>query len=185
MKITTAILYIAILASINSAFAQEPGRHREADAAVVVDSLGKRVGPYFPVFPLGTFPSDSVLLRINQTLFLLFVSPAGFTAEDNPLYYSNASCSGTPYLPIPSHSNSLGSEYFPFAETPGFYALVGGVLYYTRTGATPQSIPSGSYQVPGSTTCVVASSLGSLFAPAEAFDLSILGFVPPFRIVLR
>ena len=189
MKITiAALLGIVLFAVITPAFAQEAEHHhhhhRGPSSLVVVDSTGKTVGPY--VLDGGR---DYVLLQTNDaqgTIVEMYIAPSqGFLELTDVLYYADADCSGTPYLPIPNSSLSPPTNPGYFVVPFNSYAFFGGVLYYPATGATPHSFSSLFQRTPGTATCSTAGTPVTFFAPAASVDLSTRGFVPPFRIVLK
>jgi hypothetical protein len=186
VKITIAtFIGLALLVTIGPAFAKsaEPS---VAPSAQVVDSTGKIVGPYFPVTPAGQLISDAVLLQIKNASLLILVNPAGFpseNAQNDALIYADANCSGVPYMPLPNATSTPLNNPGALVVSPEWSVVFNGVLFYPTLGETPQPFSSGSYQVPGTTTCLPLTNPNGLFVPATTFNLSTLGFVPPFRIM--
>jgi hypothetical protein len=143
--------------------------------AYVVDSKGKIVGPYSPLASGGA----GALVSINGIWFELPVLTTGFAPVGATVDYSGQNCSGTAYmevLPDQLVVSGVGSVGFGIDQT--------GVLYYPIPGPSSDQVTFCS-QLNVGQGCFNERScagIGLLDSQASTFDLSTLGFVPPFQL---
>ncbi len=129
-------------------------------ALSVVDGAGTRVGP--------AIDGGHVLVDLPSGPSVLAVTPAGFP-DVGVLVYETADCSGQAYE-------------FP-GDAPGLApsVLVRGGVALLPSGVPPTPIVAQSYSLGSGCTTITLDGL--VTSPLIAFDLSTLGFVPPFRLV--
>jgi hypothetical protein len=154
-------------------------------AALVVDSTGAKVGPYFPsVNDAGGFGQwhgqDAVMLTVNGFALIVPVTSSGFLPTGEKFQYTSSDCSGTAYLPVP----------FVGMAQQGFTATVNTTLYYVDPATdTNGSVVFNSRQSLRRDGSVLQSSTNESvsgdIAPARTLDLSTLGFVPPFAVRVK
>lgn len=159
----------------------------------LVDANAKQIGPFFPSQNGTDTFSGFVLISINGLWFSIQVTVAGFGFEPNvgngnaQLDYTGANCDGPAYIGVPPTG---------LLNSGGYGAgVVGNVLYY---GVSPVSCTSvGNFSsfsgvsANGNQTCenystpIPPCSLESQFGSPDTFDLSTLGFTPPFRLKVQ
>lgn len=148
----------------------------------MVDSKGKIVGPYSFVPVNGEEPVfASVLLNINGVFVELPVITTGFIPADTSLFYSGQNCTGTAYMPVVPDQlvlNGVGAT----SEV----GISNGILYYPTPGPSSTAVTVCSQLDVSSGTCsALRFGCGEIGLPLSAestFDLSTLGFVPPFQL---
>jgi hypothetical protein len=155
-------------------------------APVVKDSSTppRIIGPYFPASPSVFEVSDTVLVKLNGTWALLPVDTQGFVNTGIVLEFKTVDCSGPPFLGFGDAIPLVAA-----ASSANEVGVVGGKAYFPNY-ALAQSC--GSDQIFLSTQlvspdgspfpCTAAPQGCGLYAPAITFDLSTLGFTPPFQI---
>ena len=182
---------LAIAANIAPVFAQNfalgTPPFENPQPAVVVDSGGRAVGPYFPVpSPVNaTTPQDYALVKVpsapgstSNLFFFLPVLQGGFGSLVIGLIYTTKDCSGTAFLG-PLRSGTLAVPIY------SSYGVGGGVLYYPKPGPGEklEVVSARNVLANGSLTpCQVFAPSLETVSPAQSFKLSTLGFVPRFHI---
>lgn len=154
-------------------------------APIVVDSMGKEIGPWVQEYRF----DDGVLIRVApEGIPLVFkVDKDGlynfsdFTNEKY-IYYASANCSGTPYLWGPSTLTAWVGGPNAFL----WYNPLNGrtQLYYPKAG-TLQEVVTGSKSTPSSPYWLCSPATGSrqVYEVASVIlSTGSLNFVPPFQI---
>ena len=140
-------------------------------------------------------PQAGVILLINGNWFELFVTSDGFIDTRNPFtavqtheWFTTADCSGQPYLLADSSAPISGQPLVQVAGGEGGPFVFGNLLYYPGT-LQQISIGSVSNFVDPSkppAACTPADQggfpSGAKVGPVQTFDLTTLGFVPPFHV---
>jgi hypothetical protein len=155
-----------------------------AGARLVTDSNSKIVGTFLPDVSGSAGTNSDVVLQINSIWFQLPVSTTGFASNGTGLYYSRSGCSGTAYI---------ASRAGPGQPMTGLVTqadIVNETLYYATSWQSCSQLAFASWQqifADGTFgTCNVfsqsACSENPAFAPPSTFDLSTLGFFPPFSL---
>lgn len=161
---------------------------------LVQDSAGKTVGSYFmaPYDPYaqsngftvpGSTPDEFVFIRTSGPSFAVRVTSAQLGAQVTyDVSFVSTDCTGQAYLTV--------EPYLPgslqVAPMLSFAAVLGTTAYIGGTPVTSSSTMYSYLSVSGG--AVVCSSWGSngvtgTFAPViSTFDLSTLGFVPPYSV---
>jgi hypothetical protein len=149
--------------------------------ATLVDSTGKRIGLFdwsglvpLSSIPTGTGNMPSVLLKINGTWLAVNADYNGFGNHGGYLFYTTTDCSGTAY-----------NASFVGRPVVGATFVAAGILHYIDFNIA-QQVSFLSYGTIDAGTGMLAGcagiSTGGLASPDQTFDLSRLGFVPPFRL---
>jgi hypothetical protein len=136
-----------------------------------VDSTGKQIGPFdWADRGLGVVPT--VLLKINGLWLAVRVVARGFRDEGGTLDYTTTDCSGTAYNKILD---------FPVVG-PTFIAA--GILHYAdpRIAQNLQFASRQSVDADGILGGCGGISDNGPASPDQTFNLSTLGFVPPFTL---
>jgi hypothetical protein len=152
--------------------------------AIVIDSLGNQIGPYFDAGPYG----DVVLRKINGHWFSLSIGREGFLDSPGPNYYqfTTSDCSGTPYL---GAGQPLVLRH---AATESF--VIGGTLYYPNFSAAQTVTICSALQLNPDGTAGQCDSFPAAgfacftnvnVATVNSLKLSTLAFVPPFDVSVR
>jgi hypothetical protein len=148
----------------------------------VVDATGKQFGSLIAVLS-GEAQVVTPVPGIDVPVqFIVDVSNAGFYIPPEPLWYEQPGCVGTPLY-------ADGDTMVPVGRVFGTRG------YISRTVPTDHAVESYEY-VPdpdcssGDTlterqTCCTNSSTTAVVAPAEGFDVSVLGVTLPFALVPR
>jgi hypothetical protein len=149
--------------------------------AIVIDSQGKQIGPFFRSFNFagGNVPS-TVLRNVNDTWIQIPVTPGGFNSAGVQLLYKARGCSGTAYLQEGSIDLDL------IAGDTGNAAVANQILYYPTnlqecSGNFLSFLPIDHNGVAASCDDIQQECF-AFFGPVATFDLSTLGFVPPFSL---
>jgi hypothetical protein len=139
--------------------------------AILVDSTGKQIGLFDWNNGLGVSPK--VLLKINGVWLAVRVNAHGFRVEDGIFYYATTDCSGTAFLLIGD---------FPIVVST---FVTAGTLHYADPRLA-QNVPFfGSRQAifaDGTLATCEGISTNGPASPDQTFNLSTLGFVPPFTL---
>jgi hypothetical protein len=130
----------------------------------VIDSVGQVVGPY---------DGGKVLLKIGDFLFDLVVDKEGFVDAGGAFYHTTTDCSGPPYVLASENDLFLGgvtsrTQLF-FAERPLQTITYRSFEYYNPSFAAP-------------VRCNQTHPTTATAGPPAVFELSTLGFVPPFHV---
>jgi hypothetical protein len=141
-------------------------------APTVIDAKGREVGPYLNALQCGP---EGVLLRLNGTFVNVPVNRNGFDDCGGYLFYESENCGGTPFTGADLHTPSI-ADWAPI--------VAGTIIYYgdpaARVSGTTHSRRILDRRV-GVDKCETVSVKGTLLK-AMSFDLSTLGFTPPFSI---
>jgi hypothetical protein len=148
---------------------------------VVVDAKGRAIGTFAYVGRM-SLPSSSVLLRVEDSWFLVPFSATGFAATGVNILYSGDKCIGTPYIGV--QPNNVAAVL----DQAGSAGIANGVLYYARASSEKPSSklnlksqmilsPAGK-RSPCGRIFYMPPSVGEM----ATLDLSKLGFVTPFTL---
>jgi hypothetical protein len=165
------ILALAVLAS--EAIAVTPNAPHPVTGigpAILVDSTGKQIGPFDWTNGLGVVPT--VLLKINGLWLAVAADVTGFRSGGGTFFYTTTDCSGTTYYQL------LG----PVVVGSSFG--VAGTLYYgdSRLAQFEQISSRQNIFADGTLAGCEGISTNGPFSPDQTFNLSTLGFVPPFTL---
>jgi hypothetical protein len=160
-----------------------------SETPVVTDATGAIIGPYINgqfvlVGENGENSSipDAALREIDGYWFTLAVTSLGFVNSGATLNYPTTDCSGPAYAPAISAGNTKAP---PLKQLGQVYKRI---LYYADVSASPISFSGGSQLAlfsNGSTKCgALTTELTGQF-PVKTFDLSTLGFRPPFSLAIE
>jgi hypothetical protein len=144
----------------------------------VYDANDKLIGQDFPFYGY-----DGVLRTIEGVEILLPVAMTGFTDIGSQVFFPSKDCSGSEYVvlrqPTPIH----------FAPYDTMSLVVNGVLLYPNSSTfATRVVNSQEYVFPTGqlSNCARLADAGQQFTAVTgqliSFDLSTLGFVPPFKI---
>jgi hypothetical protein len=143
-------------------------------APAVIDAKGREVGPYLNALQCGP---EGVLLRLNGTFVNVPVNRNGFDGCGGYLFYESEDCSGTVFTGADLHTPSI-ADWAPI--------VAGNIIYYgdpaARVSVTTHSRRLLDRSV-GVDKCETVAVNGTMLK-AMTFDLSTLGFTPPFSISL-
>ena len=153
---------------------------RPFQSPIVIDSQGKEVGPYLS--------GEEVLRKIDGRWFGLPISTNGFVNTGIPsLFYATTDCTGPPYE-LPLDTGPLTELVNTVAVTVPFGAALGvfnGNLYYVNM-EPPQTRNLQSQQnfdlKTGTASCELNGVGNRSTVQIGIFDLSTLGFLPPFSL---
>jgi hypothetical protein len=172
LHLVSSIVCLCLLTGGNAFAKQASSPGHSTPAAVVVDSQEKVVGQFFP--------NRYVLVNVNGVNVLLSVDTTGFVRSGVVLYFESTDCTGIPYLTMDTPPDLVVSRDFDLSA-----GLVNNTLYYPDfTTAQTRTFFSRQF-TDGNTGTVFCSSLGgqsALSATYLMFDLSSLGFTPPFSV---
>lgn len=161
-------------------------------AVTVVDSTEKTLGPLVGSGrlvsgsnsnPIPLLTAAAVLLEIDSLWFALPVNSGGFLKAGVTFTYVTNDCSGTAYLqlpPIPDLFQTVSGNFNDSGRAPG---VVLNLLYYAAP--TTQLLQVGSTTMlngDGTTGVCQQTSFQTYLSPIKTFDLSTLGFTPPFSL---
>lgn len=168
-----------------------------------MDSNKKIVGTYNfnPLFGFGAHQNVSAIRQINGFWFQLPVGKGGFygTIANSSIQYTGLNCTGTAYIADlgTDQGGVLADELVLDAvtgtglaaiDTRGAYpqGTVNALLYYgtgqeIQTTVCSEAIRSENPGATGNCLNFPQCSVSDLF-PMSTFDLSTLGFVPPFHL---
>jgi hypothetical protein len=146
-------------------------------ALVVKDSTGKLVGSYLPNATVAS-PSqnESVFIRTPTVSFAVSFDTSQLGLPNySSLFFVSADCTGTPYIFTP------GPAYY------GPTAITNAVVVNTTVyilGSPRSSLTLNSSQSPsgGSLVCSLGVHTDNFTPVVSSFDISTLGFVPPFSV---
>jgi hypothetical protein len=173
MILALAVLTSEAIAATPNA-SQKPHPVTGIGPAILVDSTGKQIGPFdWADRGLGVVPT--VLLKINGLWLAVRVVARGFRDEGGTLDYTTTDCSGTAYNKILD---------FPVVG-PTFIAA--GILHYAdpRIAQNLQFASRQSVDADGILGGCGGISDNGPASPDQIFNLSTLGFVPPFTVSVR
>lgn len=165
-------------------------------AAIVVDSKNHKVGN---LFFNGANPQENtlVLIQVSGTWMALMWGDDGFVNEDQTgipvtLFYPTPDCSGQGYIAVGGGGTPAITSIPVVQPSVGQQgpAIVGTTVYYAQpplsnivmNSAQAFLDPNGAGE--GCSPGFGGQPLGTYMAgPVTSFDLSTLGFVPPFTIL--
>ena len=159
----------------------------EAKGLVVFDANDTKVGDVISVQSDTPTATAIVLLNEGGFEFLLkvvpnrFLSPAGGT---NCCFYRDATCSTTPYVPLPLFSLGdgtfqIGSLLFPVVR----FGHPGTTVYFLNDPhAVAESFTSESQLLPDGSCRVFSSPKGNFFPVIQGANLDSL-YDAPFRVL--
>jgi hypothetical protein len=166
ITIVATILMVSITATIA---AQSALRSRTSVA--VVDAKGVKVGDVFSLVDICCGLIGAVAFEVNKEIFVVLVSPQGFTADEpNVVLFTSSDCSSPPFVVAEG-----GPTLFPAAAV----TAPGSTVYLAEPDATFEHL-ANSWRLVSDGSCVPFGELGAL--PAHVvINLDTL-FTPPFSV---
>ncbi len=150
---------------------------------IVVDVRGRAIGTFFFVGRM-SLPSSSVLRKIEGAWYLLPFSTTGFSSTGVQIFYSADNCTGAAYVAAYPDDPVL------VPQSAGTIGIANGILYYPKPGSLKKSsMLLKSQRILNLQAKDVSCGKVRSFVPPDfvgemtTFELSKLGFVPPFTVI--
>jgi hypothetical protein len=151
--------------------------------AIVVDSRGKPIGTFLFVGRM-SLPSSSVLREIEGTWYLLPFSTTGFSSTGVNIYYSEENCKGATYVAAFPDNPAI------VPQAAGSVGIANGILYYPKPGSVKpfsklvlKSQRMLNFQAKDVGCARIRTMITPFVGEMTTFELSKLGFVPPFTLI--